>query len=248
MATPRKRWISRQIVEKSPTLIGFDSYADVIAEIGEQPGSNYVISRIDSLVPLAPGNVEWRLPWQKGGDKRKYHLSLKGLTSPQYAALLQAQGGVCARCGNPETRVDHKTGTLCSLVADHDHETQAIRGLLCNDCNRGIGLLGDTYENMISAAEHMRWGQFEVAKTLNWCAGCQKPLAETDQVCAVDGDGNVLGRLCVACAPFQEEFTDRRPAMRLGDRVVSPGFTDSPRPRPYRNYRNNIVPLRKDAS
>jgi len=51
-----------------------------------------------------------------------------GITAEDYNAMMERQGGVCAICGAPpsETR---------SLNVDHDHETGAIRGLLCTLCN-----------------------------------------------------------------------------------------------------------------
>ena len=56
---------------------------------------------------------------------RKSHLKRKyGLTLEEYDAMLEAQGGVCAICGEP--RPEERT-----LHVDHDHETGAIRGLLC---------------------------------------------------------------------------------------------------------------------
>lgn len=59
--------------------------------------------------------------------KRKY-----GLTKDQYMALLEAQGGVCAICHQPDPRG-------IQLSVDHDHKTLRVRGLLCLPCNRHVG-------------------------------------------------------------------------------------------------------------
>lgn len=55
---------------------------------------------------------------------RKY-----GLTQDAYDALLRAQSGRCAICGTKAQAFD----------VDHDHETRAIRGLLCHACNVRLG-------------------------------------------------------------------------------------------------------------
>jgi hypothetical protein len=59
-----------------------------------------------------------------------------GITPEYYRALLLAQNGVCALCGEPETQT--LKGTLISLSVDHDHKTGKVRGLLCIRCNRGL--------------------------------------------------------------------------------------------------------------
>jgi len=44
-------------------------------------------------------------------------------------------------------------GTTYRLVADHNHNTGYIRGLLCNTCNRTLGIYHDNiklFENMIA--------------------------------------------------------------------------------------------------
>lgn len=65
-----------------------------------------------------------------------------GLTVAQYDAMLAAQGGCCAACGEePKSRLMGKT--LISLAVDHDHATGKVRGLLCSNCNVSLGMLKD---------------------------------------------------------------------------------------------------------
>ena len=59
-----------------------------------------------------------------------------GLTPEDYAAMLANQCGVCAICEKV-----CKTGR--GLAVDHNHTTGVVRGLLCANCNRGIGMMQD---------------------------------------------------------------------------------------------------------
>lgn len=59
-----------------------------------------------------------------------------GLTPDAYADIVERQSGVCAICGSDG-------GGTASLHIDHDHNTGRVRGLLCSNCNRGIGHLQD---------------------------------------------------------------------------------------------------------
>lgn len=62
-----------------------------------------------------------------------------GITAEDYERLLAFQGGACAICGR-------KPSGTKRLAVDHDHQTGAVRGLLCagdNGCNRGIGAFHD---------------------------------------------------------------------------------------------------------
>ncbi len=65
-----------------------------------------------------------------------------GLPKGQYAAMLAAQGGACALCGERASGTA-KSGKPIALHVDHDHATGRIRGLLCGKCNRAIGYLRD---------------------------------------------------------------------------------------------------------
>lgn len=77
-------------------------------------------------------------------DYKRYHR--RGITKSQYALMLEAQSGLCAICFcQPQFSQ--------SLVIDHNHQTGEVRGLLCRNCNRGLGLLGDsiiTLENSLN--------------------------------------------------------------------------------------------------
>jgi hypothetical protein len=77
-------------------------------------------------------------------NKRKANLAKHyGLTVADYDALLKRQGGVCAICGKDEPNAHGRTGKQFRLAVDHCHDTGQVRGLLCQKCNRAIGLLGD---------------------------------------------------------------------------------------------------------
>lgn len=60
-----------------------------------------------------------------------------GLTIDAYKSMLKAQGGVCKICGQPPC------DRWKRLHVDHDHSTQAVRGLLCHFCNTALGNFKD---------------------------------------------------------------------------------------------------------
>ena len=62
--------------------------------------------------------------------------------------LLQEQGNRCLLCktDTPRSRGWH---------LDHNHETGRIRGVLCGNCNRGLGLLQDNPEILLKAREYL---------------------------------------------------------------------------------------------
>lgn len=65
-------------------------------------------------------------------------LNLYNVTPAWYEATLQAQGGLCAICKQPQT-AKHHSGTIRKLFIDHNHATGSARGLLCLKCNSSIG-------------------------------------------------------------------------------------------------------------
>lgn len=77
-----------------------------------------------------------------------------GISLADYAAMLKEQNGVCAICHEPETSI--RDGKLKQLAVDHDHETGAIRGLLCSNCNPMIGYAKDSPERLEAGAAYLR--------------------------------------------------------------------------------------------
>ena len=88
--------------------------------------------------------------------KSEDHLKFKyGLTEEEYQSILEAQDGCCSIC------LKHHTESTKRLAVDHIHDSNAsgvdynrgvpsaVRGLLCDKCNRGIGMLGDSIDNIL---------------------------------------------------------------------------------------------------
>lgn len=67
------------------------------------------------------------------------YLRAFGISLKDYNEKLKDQNGVCAICGQYETRT-HRNGTIHKLAVDHNHETNKVRGLLCTKCNMALGL------------------------------------------------------------------------------------------------------------
>jgi hypothetical protein len=73
-----------------------------------------------------------------------------GMTLKEHRTLWVAQGGVCAICQGSESRVGVEL-----LAIDHCHTTGKVRGLLCSNCNRALGLLKDSPGVLRAAAEYL---------------------------------------------------------------------------------------------
>lgn len=94
---------------------------------------------------------------KKLADRRSYLKRKYGITLEEYDAKLAEQGGVCAVCGR-EPRPD------ISLHVDHDHATDAIRGLLCFVCNVAIGLISEDHERLDSIRRYLHVHDPEAAE------------------------------------------------------------------------------------
>ena len=82
-----------------------------------------------------------------------YYKRVYGLSIKEYLDIAERQSFVCAICGQENFPMkDCSTGLL---VVDHDHITDEVRGLLCHNCNRALGLLKDNTEVLSSAINYL---------------------------------------------------------------------------------------------
>ena len=76
-----------------------------------------------------------------------------GATLEDRVRLFDAQGGKCAIC---EKILSGPIGRF--IHVDHDHATKDLRGLLCGNCNTGIGNLRDSIAILEKAIRYLKGG------------------------------------------------------------------------------------------
>lgn len=95
-------------------------------------------------------NPAYRARQIPGEKYRRHNLSKAyGLSLEDFSRMAMAQRGRCAIC---RSLPDGPHGVL---VVDHDHMTDKVRELLCNNCNSAIGFLRDDPIRAASLAAYL---------------------------------------------------------------------------------------------
>lgn len=84
-------------------------------------------------------------PDRRAAIKRRQRFAQYGITEQDFHVIVESQSGGCAICKRSDE----------SLVVDHCHKTGAVRGALCQRCNKGIGLLQDDAEILLCASKYL---------------------------------------------------------------------------------------------
>lgn len=111
-----------------------------------------------NILSWKKGNRKRAERWRKTNPEAYRAVSLRrdlkkfGLNEGDYNALLVKQDYKCAICG----RADSGSKRTRRLAVDHDHSTGVVRGLLCDNCNRAIGLFKDDPNSLQRAASYLR--------------------------------------------------------------------------------------------
>ena len=103
---------------------------------------------------------EYQRNWNKENPEklRKSHVKqLYGLSWDSYTDLYTKQEGSCKICGTslPLYNEFFSTDNARAIVVDHCHISGAVRGLLCNQCNKGLGHFSDNVERLKRAVLYL---------------------------------------------------------------------------------------------
>ena len=105
----------------------------------------------DNIEKHRKTNSEWYKKNKELTHFRHKKIYLKnnyGLTIEQYNQMFVDQNGICAICNGK-----NKNGR--NLYVDHNHITGKVRGLLCNNCNCGIGYLKENEDILLKAIKYL---------------------------------------------------------------------------------------------
>jgi len=144
----------------------WDDFWKFVEDVGDRPERARLYRR-DVKAKAGPTNCYWSVPsltaeelkdkarrqrqWRADNPLRAKGYDLKrtfGISLDEYQAMLVEQDGKCAICGQKDQ--------WFSLAVDHCHGTKRVRGLLCSQCNRGLGLFRDKPELLENAARYLR--------------------------------------------------------------------------------------------
>jgi hypothetical protein len=97
-------------------------------------------------------NIERHRESERRSARKRFFRTL-GITQDDYNRMLFQQEGRCWIC--KAEAATHKTSPDKLLVVDHDHLDGTIRGLLCQKCNKALGLFNDDLSLVIEAVHYL---------------------------------------------------------------------------------------------
>lgn len=124
----------------------------ITAAIAAESVESILLTESSAITPRVPKQisvafVEKHPKWRQWASHIR---SRYGLSIADYCGMLSQQGGVCAICGTDAP------GSNGLFVVDHDHETGAVRGLLCRNCNSLLGNAKESVSILAWAACYIR--------------------------------------------------------------------------------------------
>jgi hypothetical protein len=130
-----RRWLKR----------GFHSWCKDCEKVGNK--LRYELNYIPKpkiVKEINPDEV--KLEAKKRMLKYRYKLDYNN-----YLLLYEQQDRKCKICN-----VEKELGTVNGLLVDHCHTTNKVRGLLCSNCNSGLGKFMENYDIIIKASQYIK--------------------------------------------------------------------------------------------
>jgi len=98
-------------------------------------------------------NIKAKQGWDDGSIRDAVYRRKFGITLADYDAMLLSQDYKCAICLTEDPRGHGQKNKRFHV--DHDHATGEVRGLLCHDCNVGLGHFKDRTDIMKDAIHYL---------------------------------------------------------------------------------------------
>jgi hypothetical protein len=163
------RW--RKLLNRGVLCNEWEDFWKFVEDVGLPPENCKILKRLNEEEPYRINNCEWaKTPTAE--DKSQYLKQYRkdnlrnlqnarfirqyGISLEDYEKLFAEQNGLCAICKEPE-RAKHRTNEtrIRMMCIDHCHITGKVRGLLCGDCNRGLGMFRDNPKYLSSASDYL---------------------------------------------------------------------------------------------
>lgn len=103
--------------------------------------------------PSAPSNLYCSDECAANGVIQRHYKKSYNLTYKEVLKLRQEQDEVCAICKKPGFMMNDRVKS--GLNVDHCHKTGQIRGMLCHNCNRALGLFQDDTDLLKAAINYL---------------------------------------------------------------------------------------------
>lgn len=138
-----------------------DFYARNMSQDGLTPTCIACIRAYQEQRQTTPEFRAWRRAYNKRPERREKQRRLRrqhayGIDPATFDRLLASQGSHCLICRREMFLGVDKKGRADALHVDHDHSSGKVRGLLCGDCNRGLGCFRDSPEALQRAASYLK--------------------------------------------------------------------------------------------
>ena len=95
------------------------------------------------------------IPYDKETARKQYISSTYDLEYYAYWKMYNDQGSGCWICGK-ELSLYKDDSDIPTACVDHDHKTGEVRGLLCRNCNTGVGMFEENIGRLFAAANYLK--------------------------------------------------------------------------------------------